>query len=96
MTMIHFSTSCPKEARKRLQHSGFAWLAPHAHDEVIRQVERGACRVQCTVMYPSPQLEILDEQAKAAILAAIGNTEHLAKNHYGEPLPESVEVEAQQ
>lgn len=88
--MISFSTIDPVEARRRLQHPHYSWLPKHAHDEVIRQVERKACRVQCTVMYPSPELEILDEVAAKAITAAIGDMSGIVGNRIGDAIPADV------
>lgn len=60
--VIHFSTIDKREALERFEHPNFAWLPQVAKDYVIENL--GDLRVQCTVMYPSPQVEFHGPDAK--------------------------------
>jgi len=66
---VSFATICPEIARRFLSNPSYDWLNQEAKDKAIELIGEKTLRVQDPMMYPHPQLEILNESTKAAILA---------------------------
>ncbi len=60
---LSFSTTCKQEAKQRFEHEKFKWLSAAAKEYVLANINDGL-RVQCTMMYTSPQVEFHGERAQ--------------------------------
>lgn len=63
MSTIHFSTKCRNEAQKRFGDPKFNWLSKAAKEYILDNIGNDL-RVQCPVMYPSPQIEFHGEEQR--------------------------------